>query len=365
MSNLVLYRKYRPQNFNEFIGQDHVVKTITNEIASGMISHAYLFSGHRGTGKTTLARLFAKAINCQNLKGSEPCNECTSCLEINNGRAVDIIEIDAASNRGIDEIRSIREGIKFAPNFLKYKVLILDEAHQLSKDAANALLKILEEPPSYAVFILATTEAHKMIPTIASRCQRFDFYRLSYEQLVEKLNFICKKEKIEIEQEALSLIASASEGSMRDAEGTLNQVLNFLPDTKIKAEDVQALLGLVDVHMVVGLADLLVKKDKSGALKFLNDNLEKGMDISEFTRTFIDYLRKLLILKIDLKLVGSIMMGETQEVKDMATKQAAEFTEENLKKTLNLLLEADNKSKYASIQQLPLELALIESIGIE
>ncbi len=365
MSNLVLYRKYRPQNFKEFFGQEHVVKTVMNEISSGMISHAYLFSGHRGTGKTTLARLFAKAINCTDLKGSEPCNKCPSCVEINSGRAVDIIEIDAASNRGIDEIRSIRESIKFAPNFLKYKVLILDEAHQLSKDAANALLKILEEPPSYAVFILATTEAHKMIPTIASRCQRFDFYKLTFDQMVEKLSFICKKEGIDIEKEALGLIASASEGSMRDAEGTLNQVLNFLPDTKIKAEDVQVLLGLVDIHMVVELSDLLIKKDKAGALKFLNDNMEKGMDIPEFTRTFIDYLRKLLILKIDSSLISSVMPGETKEVKEMAQKQSEGFGEENLKKTLNLLLDADNKSKYASIQQLPLELAIIESIGID
>lgn len=365
MSNLVLYRKYRPQTFKEFFGQEHVAKTIMNEISSGMISHAYLFSGHRGTGKTTLARLFAKAINCQNPKGAEPCNKCPSCMEINSGRAVDIIEIDAASNRGIEDIRSIREGIRFNPSFLKYKVLILDEAHQLSKDAANALLKILEEPPSYAVFILATTEAHKMIPTIASRCQRFDFYKLTYDQMVEKLSFICKKEGVEIEKEALGLIAAASEGSMRDAEGTLNQVLNFLPDTKIKAEDIQALLGLVDVHLAVELADFLIKKDKAGALKFLNENIEKGIDIPEFSRTLIDYLRKLLILKIDSKLIDSIMPGETKEVKEKAQKQAGEFGEENLKKTLNLLIDADNRSKYASIQQLPLELALIESIGIE
>ena len=365
MSNLVLYRKYRPQSFNEFIGQKHVVQTITNEISSGMISHAYMFSGHRGTGKTTLARLFAKAINCQNPKGFEPCNKCPACLEINSGRAVDIIEIDAASNRGIDEIRSLREGIRFAPTFLKYKVLILDEAHQLSKDAANALLKILEEPPSYAIFILATTEAHKMIPTIASRCQRFDFYKLSFDELVEKLNFICKKEGVKIEEEALNLIAAASEGSMRDAEGTLNEVLSFLPDEKIKAEDVRTILGLVDINLAVELTDLIVKKDKAGALKFLDENIEKGVDISEFTKTLIDYLRKLLILKIDSNLIKSVMPGETKETEEKAQKQAEGLGEENLKKTLNLLLEADNKSKYASIQQLPLELALIESIGIE
>jgi len=364
MSNLALYRKYRPSIFNEFIGQDHVVKTITNEISSGRISHAYLFSGHRGTGKTTMARLFAKAINCQNLKGSEPCNKCPSCIEINEGKAIDVIEIDAASNRGIDEIRSIRESIRFAPSFLKYKVLILDEAHQLSKDAANALLKILEEPPSYAIFILATTEAHKMIPTIASRCQRFDFHKLTYKEIVKKLSFVCEKENIDIEPEALNMIASASEGSMRDAEGTLNQVLNFLPDNKIKTEDVQTILGIVNISLVTELTDFLMKKDKAGALKFLTDQLEKGIDLPEFTRALIDYLRKLLILKIDINLTESIMPGETEESINIAKKQAEGFEEEFLKKSLNLLLEADNKSKYASIQQLPLELAIIESIGI-
>ncbi|MDD3386701.1 MAG: DNA polymerase III subunit gamma/tau [Candidatus Pacebacteria bacterium] len=365
MTNLVLYRKYRPSSFKDFIGQEHVVKTITNEIKSGMISHAYLFSGHRGTGKTTLARLFAKAINCQNPNGAEPCNKCSSCLEINEGRAVDIIEIDAASNRGIDEIRSIRESIKFAPNFLKYKVLILDEAHQLSKDAANALLKILEEPPSYAIFILATTEAHKMIPTIASRCQRFDFYKLSYDKVIEKLSLICKKEKVEIEKEALKMIASASEGSMRDAEGILNQVLSFLPDKKIKGEDIEALLGLVKNSIIINLVEFLIEKDKAGALKFLGEQIEKSIDILELTSSLIDYLRKLIILKIDSSLITSVMPGETKESIKKAEEQAKRFEESTLKKTIELFLEAENKSKYASIQQLPLELAIIESIGMQ
>jgi DNA polymerase-3 subunit gamma/tau len=364
MANLALYRKYRPSSFKEFIGQEHVTKTIINEISSGRISHAYLFSGHRGTGKTTMARLFAKAINCQNLQGAEPCNACSSCLEINEGKAIDIIEIDAASNRGIDEIRSIKESIQFAPNFLKYKVLILDEAHQLSKDAANALLKILEEPPAYAIFILATTEAHKMIPTIASRCQRFDFHKLSYKELIEKLSIICKKENIDIEPEALSMIAAGSEGSMRDAEGTLNQILNFLPESKIKVEDIQTILGIVSINLAIELTEFLIKKDKAGALRFLSDQIEKGIDIPEFTRAIIDYLRKLLILKIDISLTESIMPGETKESISIAKKQAESLEEEFLKKSLNLLIEADNKSKYASIQQLPLELAIIESIGI-
>ncbi|MFA5013061.1 MAG: DNA polymerase III subunit gamma/tau [Candidatus Paceibacterota bacterium] len=362
MANLVLYRKYRPQSFRDFIGQESVVKTIENEIISGTVSHAYLFSGHRGTGKTTLARLFAKAINCENRKGAEPCNECPSCLEINHNRAIDLIEIDAASNRGIDEVRSIRESIKFSPAFLKYKVLILDEAHQLSKDAANALLKILEEPPAYAVFILATTEAHKMIPTIASRCQKFDFHKIDFKTMMKKLTIICEKEGIQIEKEALGLITASSEGSMRDAEAKLNQIINFFSGQKIKADDVKALLGLVDTSLLFELCDLLIKKDKAGALKFLSDNMEKSLDIQEFSRSMVDYLRKLLILKIDSKLTESIVPGETEDVIKRMLDQADGFDEKYLKNLLNLVLDAENKSKYASIQQLPLELALIEAM---
>jgi DNA polymerase-3 subunit gamma/tau len=363
MANQVLYRKYRPQSFKDFIGQENVAKIIENEIASGDISHAYLFSGHRGTGKTTLARLFAKAINCLDRKGAEPCNKCAACLEINNGRAIDIIEIDAASNRGIDEIRGIKESIKFTPAFLKYKVLILDEAHQLSKDAANALLKILEEPPAYAVFILATTEAHKMIPTIASRCQKFEFHKLSFEEMVKKLNYICKKEELDCEPEAINLIVAASDGSMRDAEAKLKQIISFFSGQKIKADDVKSLLGLVDINLLFELSEMLAKKDKAKALKFLSDNLEKGLDINEFTKAIVDYLRKLLILKIDPNLTESIMPGETKDLKERAVKQATEFEEVSLKKLLDLILEAENKGKYASIQQLPLELAIIEGLS--
>ncbi|MFA5009020.1 MAG: DNA polymerase III subunit gamma/tau [Candidatus Paceibacterota bacterium] len=362
MANQVLYRKYRPQSFKDFIGQENIVKIIENEIISGDISHAYLFSGHRGTGKTTLARLFAKAINCLDRKGSEPCNKCSACLEINNNRAMDIIEIDAASNRGIDEIRGIKESIKFSPTFLKYKVLILDEAHQLSKDAANALLKMLEEPPSYAVFILATTEAHKMIPTIASRCQKFEFHKLAFEEMAKKLSFICKKEGLDCETEAINSIITASDGSMRDAEAKLNQIVSFFSGQKIKADDVKPLLGMVDINLLFELCEILNKKNKPGALKFLQDNLEKGLDLSEFTRAIVDYLRKLLILKIDPGLVESIMPGETKNLKERAISQAESFDEKYLKKLLDLTLEAEGKSKYASIQQLPLELAIIESM---
>ncbi len=358
--NQVLYRKYRPQGFSEFTAQNHVIQTLKNEIESGKIAHAYLFSGHRGTGKTTMARLFAKAINCQNRKGFEPCNECTSCLEISKGSAVDIIEIDAASNRGIDDIRSLRDSIRYKPNLLKYKVIILDEAHQLSKDAANALLKILEEPPEYVVFILATTEAHKMISTIASRCQRFDFYKLTIKEIVSKLEEIAKEENIKVEKEALEMIAASSEGSLRDAEGLLDQILNFTSSNEIKIEDVKEILGVVDLTLVFEFTDFLIEKNIPMAIKYLNENVERGINLEEFSKTITNYLRKLLILKINGGLIDEIAVGETGETKQKMTEQAEKLEGEDLKTILNLFLEAENKRKYSSIPQLPFELALVD-----
>lgn len=364
MSNLVLYRKYRPQSFNDFVGQEHVVKTLANEIASGNIGHAYLFAGPRGTGKTSLARLFAKAVNCQNLKnGFEPCNECPACLEINKGKTVDLIEIDTASNRGIEDVKELREGIKFAPSFLKYKVLILDESHQLSKDAANALLKILEEPPSHAIFILATTEIHKMIPTILSRCQRFDFYKIPTDQMIGKLALICKQEGVEIEKEALALIAANSDGALRDAQSILDQVISFLPNVKITAADVQNILGLVDINLAIKFSDFLIKKDAKGAIKFLNDGLEKGLDASEFAKAFINYLRKILILQISPDLDAYAVAELEKSTQNLVKQQAKDFNPEELKRALKLFLEAEKKIKYADIPQLPLEIAIIEACG--
>lgn len=367
---LVLYRKYRPQRFSEIIGQEHIVRTLTNAISSGAVSHAYLFSGPRGTGKTTIARLLAKSLNCQNRKEGEfePCNQCTSCREITEGNSLDLIEIDAASHRGIDEIRELRDGIKFVPTRSKYKVFIIDECHQLSKDAANALLKTLEEPPSHAIFVLATTEVHKMIPTILSRCQRFDFRKLTVPEIVKKLKIISIKERVKIEKPALELIALNSAGSIRDAESLLDQIFTFAGDLKreIKSEDIKNLLNLVATELVSDFVDFLSKKETSKAIEFLNSLSEKGLDVQEFTKSLINYLRQAIILKLSgvKSNQNPIITGLTKEEFERLEKQANSFKIEELEKAINLFLEAQSRMKYSPILLLPLELAIIDFCGV-
>ncbi len=363
--SLVLYRKYRPQVFSDIVGQEHVVQTLKNAIASGIVSHAYLFSGPRGSGKTTIARLLAKSLNCQNRKEgeSEPCNKCSSCLEMLENRFLDLIEIDAASHRGIDEMRELRDGIKFAPTKSKYKIFIIDESHQLTKEAANALLKTLEEPPSHAIFILATTEIHKMIPTIISRCQRFDFRKLTLAEIVKKLEFVSKKEGIKIEKPALELIALNAAGSVRDAESILGQVLNFQGNQEIKAETIKEILGLVEMNAISDFCDLLFQKKTSDALVLLNDMVEKGIDLQEFAKALINYLRKALVIKISGSGSEWWAAGLTKEELERLKKQADSLKEQEIRKIIDLFLEAENKIKYSSIPQLPLELAIIEAIG--
>jgi len=370
--SLVLYRKYRPQNFSEIIGQEHVVKTLTNAISSETIAHAYLFAGPKGTGKTTIARLLAKAVNCENRKKGEfePCNKCSSCDEIVRGRAMDLIEIDAASHRGIDDIRELKEGIKFSPTKSKYKVFIIDESHQLTKEAANALLKTLEEPPAHAIFVLATTEIHKMISTIISRCQRFDFRKSTLPEIIKRLLILSKKEGIKVGESALELIALNASGAMRDAEGLLNQVAILYEGSKneIKAEDIKDLLGLVETEMVSKFTGFLSEKKTFEAINYLNEVNEKGLDLEEFSKSLINYLRKGLILKImgegNPVSSGDYLTGLTKEEIVMLKKQMSLFGQEDLRKILSTFLEAQNKIRYASIPQLPLELAIVEVVEL-
>ncbi|MCD6500738.1 DNA polymerase III subunit gamma/tau [bacterium] len=363
MTNLVLYRKYRPKTFAEIVGQEHVVRTLSNAISSGMVSHAYLFAGPRGVGKTTLARLLAKAVNCKNRKEgeAEPCNQCDSCAEINQGNAIDLIEIDAASNRGIDEIRDLREGIRFVPTKSKYKVFIIDESHQLTREAANALLKTLEEPPSHAIFVLATTEAHKMIPTIVSRCQRFDFRRLKVSEIIDRLETILKKEKINFEKEALNLIALSATGSIRDAESLLDEVVSFSgKDREVRKEIVEKLLGIADKAVIFKFLNFLNQKKAKEAVEFLNEIIFKGIDLKEFTKSLIQYLREILLLKIDSQFQNPLFFGLSQEEKEEVKNLAKSFSDMELQQILEKFMEAENKMKFSSIPQLPLELAIVE-----
>ncbi len=361
--SLVIYRKYRPKLFSEVIGQEHVVKTITNAIKDNMASHGYLFAGPHGCGKTTLARLLAKALNCQTRKDGqfEPCNQCDSCLEINQGNAIDLIEIDAASNRGIDEIRELKEGIRFAPVKSKYKVFILDEAHQLSKDAANALLKTLEEPPSHAIFILATTESHKMIPTILSRCQTFDFRKLQMPEIIARLENILKQEKISYEPEVVKLIAAQAAGAMRDAESLLDEVVSFTgQDGKIELKEARVLLGLSDNGSIFQFLEFLRAKKTKEAFEFINELMFKAVDLKEFIKSIIQFLREMLLLKIDPSFQSPLALSLTSEEKKRLLELTAAFTEMQVKTMLEKFMAAENKMRTATILQLPLELMVVE-----
>lgn len=364
MEKLSLYRKYRPQNFSEISGQEEIVSTLVNSINKKMVAHAYLFCGPRGVGKTTTARVLAKAINCLQPNGAEPCNKCASCLAINNGSAIDITEIDAASNRGIDDVRELRESVKYSPNVLKYKVLIIDECHQLSKDAANALLKTLEEPPAHAIFILATTEIHKMIPTIISRCQRFDFRKVSVADTLEKLKEVAKAEKVKIEDGALELIASNSQGSMRDAQVLLAQIFASGGKEEIKAKDIKNLLGLVDIKILSDFFAFLVADKSKEAIEFLNQIFDKGYDPHEFVNDLISYLRQALLLKIDKTLLNPLMANLTKEDILQLNEHVKLTNQEFIHKAISVFMQAKSAIKFSPLPQLPLELAIVELIEL-
>jgi len=352
-----LYRKYRPSDFSQVIGQKHVVQTLQNSIKSGRIGQAYLFAGPRGTGKTSIARIFAKTINCAHLKNGEPCLKCDSCKTILDGRALDIIEIDAASHTGVDNIRELRETVKLPPSSLKYKVYIIDEVHMLSGGAWNALLKTLEEPPEHVVFILATTEVHKIPETILSRVQRFDFTRLTIEEIIERLKQISKLEKVSVEPEALEIIAASSEGGMRNAESLLGQVI-ALEDKKVTAKEVEFILGTVSEKEIADFVGQLVEHNFPAVFSRIADLRESGIDFKNFGKALLNYLRQMLVLKINPDLGKKLSYELTKERLGQIQKQIAEIEIDAILDMINILQENTERFKNSRIPQLYLEASI-------
>jgi DNA polymerase III subunit gamma/tau len=356
MPSQSLYRKWRSRTFSELIGQEHITETLTNALKAGRISHAYLFCGPRGTGKTSTARLLAKAVNCQNRQGAEPCNQCEMCRAIQDGRAMDLIEIDAASNRGIDEIRELRDKVGFAPSQGKYKFYILDEVHMLTTEAFNALLKTLEEPPDHAIFVLVTTESHKIPATIISRCQRFDFRRVALRDLVSKLERICREEALEIEPAALELIARSATGSFRDAESLLDQLAAYRNE-RITLDYVQKLLGLIPAESVGRAVDALLRKDLSAGLALINAVADEGADLRQFNREIVAYLHGLLLIKSG----NPGLINATAESLETMLGQAKASSLGELTRNLRLFGQADQALRNSPQPQLPLELAFVDA----
>lgn len=355
----VLYRKYRPRSFADLIGQEHVVRTLTNAITRGEIAHAYLFCGPRGTGKTSVARVFAKALNCtkRTAKG-DACLKCESCQEVEKGNAVDLIEIDAASNRGIDEIRALREGVRFMPVKSAYKVYIIDEVHMLTKEAFNALLKTIEEPPAHAVFILATTEPHKVPATIISRTQRFDFHLLNHDQMEKSLAALAKAEGATLGKDVLGLVIGASGGSLRDAQSVLGKII---ATGVTSVEEARDLLGMTDTGRLAEFFDMLIAKRQDAALTFVNDIAYGGGDIEQFAQGVLGYARVLLVSRVSEKAGEKVASHFSKEELARAAGQAKAIAQKDLYTLIKEFLDASASMKYSPLPQLPLELAVVNS----
>jgi DNA polymerase III subunit gamma/tau len=357
-----LYRKYRPQTFKEAVGQNHIKITLQNEIGTGKVAHAYLFCGPRAVGKTTFARLMAKSVNCLNRKEGEfePCDKCSSCLEIMAGKSLDIIEIDAASHTGVDNVReNIIASARVTPAKYKYKVFIIDEVHMLSISAFNALLKLIEEPPAHVMFILCTTEIHKVPATIISRCERFDFRRISIEDMVKKLTYIIKEEGIKVEKDILEAIARQAEGHLRDAESLLGQLVS-IAGKEITREQADLVIPRSDINEIVRLTEFLANKDASSSITLINKLIDDGVDTEKFIGDFVEILRKILLSKINPALGERLGLdvGESFEIKINDLKKNLETG--YLILILEKFITAKSEMKNSFIIQLPIELAIAE-----
>jgi len=355
----VIARKYRPQSFADVVNQEHVKTTLENAIAQNRIAHGYIFSGQRGTGKTTVARILARCLNCVNGPTNLPCGVCASCKEIAAGGSVDVIEIDAASNRGINEMRELRENVRYQPARDKYKVFIIDEAHQITNEAFNALLKTIEEPPAWAVFMLCTTEAHKIPATIASRCQHFSFRSVEFEALVARMAWICEQEGIHADAEALSVLAQAGEGSVRDSLSALDQAIACCGDT-LQASEVRALLGAFSLDALGDVSQALVDGSAARMLDVVNELERNGQNLQHFSRELARYFRNLLVAKIaggDTRLIAA-SAGERQRLAEMA----AQFSEEDLTRYLQLSLDLFRDLQFSLQPRFHLELGLLRMV---
>lgn len=358
MSYTALYRKFRPQEFEDVKGQEHIVTTLKNQLKADRIGHAYLFCGTRGTGKTTIAKIFAKAVNCEHPRDGSPCGECASCRAIAAGNSMNVIEIDAASNNGVDNIRQIREEVEYRPTEGKYKVYIIDEVHMLSIGAFNALLKTLEEPPSYVIFILATTEAHKIPITILSRCQRYDFRRISIDTIAARLTELTEKEQVPAEEKAIRYIAKAADGSMRDALSLLDQCIAFYLGQELTYDKVLETLGAVDTEVFSRLLRQILDKNVARAVGMIDEMVIEGRELGQFVNDFTWYLRNLMLVQSS---------DDMEDVLDISTENLALLKEEAslvdaqiLMRYIRIFSELGSQIKYASQKRILIEIAVIK-----